>query len=106
MRTLVASLIVSAVVYSTNASAVEFKITSLQQRIFETIQSSMPAVVSVRQRGGMFSGVIVSKDGKILSAGHAVTPGATYQVFCQMVDNCKLVERRIASRLCFVANHF
>lgn len=81
MRTLVASLIVSAVVYSTNASAVEFKITSLQQRIFETIQSSMPAVVSVRQRGGMFSGVIVSKDGKILSAGHAVTPGATYQVF-------------------------
>lgn len=81
MRTLVASLIVSVVVYSTNASAVEFKIASLQQRIFETIQSSMPAVVSVRQRGGMFSGVIVSKDGKILSAGHAVTPGATYQVF-------------------------
>ena len=92
MRTLVASLIVSAVVYSTNASAVEFKIASLQQRIFETIQSSMPAVVSVRQRGGMFSGVIVSKDGKILSAGHAVTPGATYQVFCRW-STIALVEK-------------
>jgi serine protease Do len=61
-------------------SASEFDIASLQQRIHSTIQDVQPAVVAVRQRGGTFSGVIVSRKGEVLSAGHAVEPGAKYQV--------------------------
>ena len=70
-----------AVLFSTSASAEEFDIDSLQGRIFSTIRSVEPAVVSIGQRGGTFSGVIVSKQGHILSAGHAVRPGGRYQVF-------------------------
>ncbi|MGB0596119.1 MAG: trypsin-like peptidase domain-containing protein [Rubripirellula sp.] len=62
------------------ATAAEFDVDSLQERIYATIESVKPAVVSVRQRGGMFSGVIVSKEGQVLSAGHAVRPGDRYQV--------------------------
>ena len=58
-----------------------FSIENLQDQILETIESVRPAVVSVRQRGGMFSGVIISGEGHILSAGHAVKPGAKYQVW-------------------------
>ena len=61
--------------------ASDFEVSHLQDRILTTIDSVQPAVVSVRQRGGMFSGVIISKEGHILSAGHAVSPGATYQVW-------------------------
>ncbi len=64
----------------TAATAADFDVESLQERIYATIESVKPAVVSVRQRGGMFSGVIVSKDGQVLSAGHAVRPGDRYQV--------------------------
>ena len=61
--------------------ASDFEVSHLQERILTTIDLVQPAVVSVRQRGGMFSGVIISKEGHILSAGHAVSPGATYQVW-------------------------
>ena len=53
---------------------------NLQSRIFSTIELVQPAVVSLGQRGGSFSGVIVSKEGHVLSAGHAVRPGSRYQV--------------------------
>lgn len=66
---------------STAASAAEFDVGSLQQRIYSTIESVQPAVVSIGQRGGSFSGVIVSKEGHVLSAGHAVRPGSRYRVF-------------------------
>lgn len=66
---------------STTVNAADFDVESLQQRIYSTIESVKPAVVSIGQRGGSFSGVIVSKDGQILSAGHAVRPGGRYQVF-------------------------
>lgn len=67
-------------VSSTTASAAEFDVESLQRQIYSTIKSAQPAVVSIGQRGSAFSGVIVSKDGHVLSAGHAVRPGTRYQV--------------------------
>ena len=71
------SLLVAA---CSSASAADFEVDDLQQRIYTTIESVQPAVVSIGQRGGTFSGVIVSKDGHILSAGHAVRPGSRYSV--------------------------
>lgn len=65
---------------STSAAAAEFEVETLQQRIYSTVESVRPAVVSIQQRGGMFSGVIVSDEGHILSAGHAVRPGGRYRV--------------------------
>lgn len=59
----------------------EFDVNALQERIHSTIENVQPAVVSIRQQGGLFSGVIVSGTGTILSAGHAVDPGKRYQVF-------------------------
>ncbi len=59
----------------------EFDVNALQERIHSTIEKVQPAVVSIRQQGGLFSGVIVSGTGTILSAGHAVDPGKRYQVF-------------------------
>ena len=56
----------------------------LQKKIYSTIDDVTPAVVSISLRGrrqlGGFSGVIVSKDGHVLSAGHAVRPGGKYEV--------------------------
>ena len=63
---------------STAISAAELDVDSLQQRIYSTVKSVQPAVVSIGR--GAFSGVIVSKDGHILSAGHAVRSGVRYQV--------------------------
>lgn len=66
---------------STAANASEFDVDSLQQSVYSTIERVQPAVVSIGQRGGSFSGVIVSKDGHVLSAGHAVRPGGRYRIF-------------------------
>ena len=65
----------------TESAKAEFDVNALQERIHSTIESVQPAVVSIRQQGGLFSGVIVSGAGTILSAGHAVDPGKRYQVF-------------------------
>ena len=40
----------------------------------------MPAVVAIADRGTTFSGVIISSQGHIASAGHAVEPGEKYRV--------------------------
>lgn len=69
------------IVGSSAANAAEFDVNSLQQRIYSTIESVQPAVVSIGQRNASFSGVIVSKDGHVLSAGHTITPGTRYRVF-------------------------
>ena len=58
--------------------AEDFDIASLQKEIYSTIESVRPAVVSLGR--GSFSGVIVSKEGHILSAAHAVRPGGRYPV--------------------------
>ena len=65
----------------TESAKAEFDVNALQERIHSTIESVQPAVVSIRQQGGLFSGVIVSGAGTILPAGHAVDPGKRYQVF-------------------------
>ncbi|MEP3478471.1 MAG: trypsin-like peptidase domain-containing protein [Fuerstiella sp.] len=65
---------------STSVHGAEIEIEPLQQQIYSTIQSVKPAVVSLGRRGSAFSGVIVSKEGHILSAGHAVEPGEQYRV--------------------------
>ncbi|MEM7478429.1 MAG: PDZ domain-containing protein, partial [Planctomycetota bacterium] len=63
--------------------AQDFDVNALQSEIFSTIEQVSPAVASIRTKGGggMFSGVVVSKDGKVLSAGHAVSPGTRYEIF-------------------------
>ncbi|MEC8799940.1 MAG: trypsin-like peptidase domain-containing protein, partial [Planctomycetota bacterium] len=65
----------------TESAKAEFDVNALQERIHSTIENVQAAVVSIRQQGGLFSGVIVSGTGTILSAGHAVDPGKRYQVF-------------------------
>ena len=71
-------------VSSTTLSANDFDVAALQKKIYSTIESVSPAVVSIssanRPEVGLFSGVIVSKEGHVLSAGHAVQPGRDYQV--------------------------
>ena len=62
------------------AAAEEFDIDLLQASILQTIERVHPAVVSITGGGTEFSGVIVSSDGHVLSAGHAVNPGATYRI--------------------------
>ena len=69
---------------STALNATEVDVPALQKKIYSTIEDVTPAVVSVslagRRQFGGFSGVIVSKDGHVLSAGHAVRPGGKYEV--------------------------
>lgn len=72
-------------------NAAEFDVDSLQKEIYSTIESVKPAVVSLRGRGVSFSGVIVSKEGHILSAGHAVRSGVQYQV--QLPDGRRMTAR-------------
>lgn len=58
----------------------DFDAAELQASIQRTIKSVQPAVVAIRGSRSAFSGVIVSPDGHVLSAGHAVKPGSRYQV--------------------------
>ncbi len=58
----------------------EFDANELQNDIQQTINSVQPAVVAIRGSRSAFSGVIVSAEGHVLSAGHAVKPGSRYQV--------------------------
>ena len=62
------------------ASHADFNASQLQGDIQDTINSVQPAVVAIRGSRSAFSGVIVSSDGHVLSAGHAVKPGSRYQV--------------------------
>ena len=64
----------------TNALQAEFNATDLQGEIQKTINRVQPAVVAIRGSRSAFSGVIVSTEGHVLSAGHAVKPGSRYQV--------------------------
>ena len=69
---------------STTLTATEIDVPALQTKIYSTIEKVTPAVASISLRGrpqfGGFSGVIVSKDGHVLSAGHAVRPGGKYEI--------------------------
>ena len=60
----------------------------LEKKIQASIQNSAAACVKIwafdttaKQRmGASFSGVVVTKDGFILTAAHVITPGITYRV--------------------------
>jgi len=58
----------------------DFDIQALQDNVLTTIDRVRPAVVLISGRGSSFSGVIVSKEGQVLSAGHAVQPGGRYRI--------------------------
>lgn len=58
----------------------EFDFDTLQANVQQTIDNVRPAVVSITGRGSAFSGVIVSGDGHVLSAAHAVSPGVQYRI--------------------------
>lgn len=58
----------------------ELPLDQLQSKIYSAVARVSPAVVAINDRGSIFSGVIASKDGLIVSAGHAVRPGNTYRV--------------------------
>lgn len=61
-----------------NANDLDVK--RLQAQIFSAVNKALPAAVAISNRGSVFSGVIVSNDGLVLSAGHAVRPNRTYTV--------------------------
>ena len=65
---------------SVTLSAAEFDAASLQEEIYATVESVTPAVALIQGGGSVFSGVIVSKEGHVLSAGHAVRSGVNYDV--------------------------
>ena len=71
---------------SERPTAEEFDINRLQPKIYSAIQKVQPAVVAISNRpwpasrAEIFSGVLVSKEGHILTAGHAVRPNRTYYV--------------------------
>jgi serine protease Do len=60
----------------------------LQQNIGEALKKAYPACVQLfaydtlakQQAGGQFSGVVISKDGYILTAAHVAAPGVIYKV--------------------------
>lgn len=58
----------------------DFDLPSLQRDLLQTIDRVRPAVAHISGRGSTFSGVIVSQQGHVLSAGHAVTPGGRYRL--------------------------
>ncbi|MFK7766334.1 MAG: trypsin-like peptidase domain-containing protein [Mariniblastus sp.] len=58
----------------------ELNVSEFQAKIYSAISKTMPAVVAIGDRGEIFSGVIVTKEGIILSAGHAVRPNRTFNV--------------------------
>lgn len=73
-------LIIVLLLLVIDRSAADFDVSQLQTDIYKTIEAVQPAVVSIRGSGSSFSGVIVSSEGHVLSAGHAVRPGTRYQV--------------------------
>lgn len=67
---------------SNNATTLgdDFDFDSLRKSVQQTIEQVRPAVVNIGSRGSGFSGVIVSPEGHVLSAAHAVTPGTQYRI--------------------------
>lgn len=69
--------------------AEDLDIKQLQSRIYSAVDKVLPAVVAIAdRRGSVFSGVIVSDDGLVLSAGHAVRSNRSYTVL--MADGRRL----------------
>ena len=86
---------------STTLHATELDVPALQKKIYSTIESVSPAVVSISIPGlgeeTSFSGVLVSKDGQILSVAHAAETGEEYKIL--LPDGRKFSARGIGSNL-------
>ncbi len=52
----------------------------LQQQIYDVIDRTAPAIVEVHRRDFVFSGVVISPRGHVLTAGHTIVPGQRYTV--------------------------
>ena len=69
---------------STTLNATEFDVAALQKKIYSTIESVTPAVVSISIPGlgeeTSFSGVLVSPNGHILSVAHAAETAEEYKI--------------------------
>jgi S1-C subfamily serine protease len=66
--------------FSPLVNANELDIKKLQAKIYSAVNKALPAAVAINDRGSIFSGVIVSSDGLVLSAGHAVRSNRGYTV--------------------------
>ena len=68
-------------VSATSCFAIEdLNVDDLQSQIMTAVEKVVPASVAINDGGMVFSGVIVSSDGIVLSAGHAVKPNRRYKV--------------------------
>jgi serine protease Do len=76
-------------------SAQDLNIDRMQEQIFDVIKKTSPAIVEISRRGALFSGVIVSPQGHVLSAGHTVTPGQQYNI--AMPDGRRLRGRSLGA---------
>jgi serine protease Do len=65
---------------------------ALEKRIQDLVVKVLPATVAVRTRGGQGSGVIISRDGYILTAGHVI--GDANQRVTVIFPNGRQVEAR------------
>lgn len=51
-----------------------------QQQLYTVVEQTSRAIVEVHRRDVVFSGVIVSPDGYVLTAGHTIEPGNRYTI--------------------------
>ena len=58
----------------------DLDVVDLQAKIMSAVKKVVPASVAINDGGMVFSGVIVSSDGIVLSAGHAVKPNRRYTI--------------------------
>ena len=90
------------------AAGEDFNLEQLQTEIQKTIEKVRPAVVRINGRGTTFSGVIVSPEGHVISAAHAVTPGARYQITLPSGDRIRGIGKgsnpRTDSALIMISN--
>jgi S1-C subfamily serine protease len=76
-------LLIFAIFWVSTAScfAIEdLDVAELQAKIMSAVKKVIPSSVAINDGGMVFSGVIVSADGIVLSAGHAVKPNRRYKI--------------------------
>lgn len=76
-------LLIFAIFWLSTASCLaieDLNVSDLQAQIMSAVKKVVPASVAINDGGMVFSGVIVSSDGIVLSAGHAVKPNRRYKI--------------------------
>ena len=87
----ITSFIFVAIIFCniTPVSSQNLPLDQLQKRIFSATQVASPAVASITGGGIEFSGVVVTPEGHVLTAGHAVQAGKRYRL--RMPDGRRLI---------------